>query len=109
MGAAAVGGLSGIGQYLTGQTISGSPITTSGIGISATTGILGGAIGGAFTRTVGYGAVGTALPALAAQQQTQQSIAANAGFIPMFRNILGGLVGGFDPSAPNNQNCTCSK
>jgi hypothetical protein len=67
----------------------------------------GGAVGGAFTRTVGYGAVGTALPALAAQQQTSQALAANAGASNMARNLMGGVVGGYDPNASGDQSCSC--
>jgi hypothetical protein len=106
-GAAALGGGTGELQYLTGQMISGSPITGGGAAIAAGAGIAGGAVGGAFTRTVGYGSVGTALPALAARRQTQQAIAANAGASALVRNLAGGVVGGVDPTAAGNQSCTC--
>lgn len=77
--------------------------------IAVGTGALGGGIAGAFTRTVGYGAIGTALPELAARQQTQQAIAANAGATTLFRNIAGGIAGGFDPTASRTRNCGCRK
>jgi len=108
-GAATLGSAAGTGQYVTGQALSGSPLTASGAGIGAITGALGGLVGGAFTRTIGYGAVGTALPALAAQRQTSQALGANAGISNVIRNLAGGVIGGFDPNASSNQNCSCRK
>jgi RHS repeat-associated protein len=108
-GATALGGAAGGLQYVTGQLISGSPMTLSGGAIGVATGAGGAGFAGAFTRTVGYGAVGTALPELATQQQTYQSLAANAGISNVLRNLLGGLVGNYDPNATNHQGCTCKK
>jgi type VI secretion system secreted protein VgrG len=107
LGAIGVGAAAGEGQYLTGQVISGETITGSGALISAGTGALGGAVAGAFTRTIGYGAVGTALPELATQRQAMQSAVANAGAIPLVRNVGGGTIGNYDVSALTNQSCGC--
>ena len=67
----------GLSGAATGQLLSGSQMTAGSASTGMTTGGGGVAVGGAFARTMGYGARGTALPARAAERQTMESALQN--------------------------------
>lgn len=72
----------------------------------ALVGATGGVIGGAFTRNVGYGKIGTALPDLVERSNALRDISSNVTAQNISRNILGSsitTVGGSSPIMSNSR------
>lgn len=107
-GAAGIGAAANLGQYYSGNLLSGQSPTGTGAFWSAAYGALGGAAGGVFSRPAWYGSAGTALPGIAASQAATQTLYANTGFGNSIRNLIGGFVGNIDPQAQRRQGCLCS-
>jgi RHS repeat-associated protein len=114
-GAAGIGALSGVGQYMTSLAWSDDGFSAGALAWSAATGAIGGGVGGKFSRAMGYPggyyqAAGTALPAMANQARDAATVAANAGFMNGFKNGVGAFFGGVpNERASNGQDCTCKK
>lgn len=98
LGAGAVGGVTGLGQYATGNMISGQEISASGALTNTSMGALGGSLGGSFNRNIWYGTQGTALPEAAYRQGVQRRIQQNTTPQSIGQGLGGGIVGNTDPT-----------
>jgi RHS repeat-associated protein len=108
-GAMAVGAAANVFQYVTGQAISGGEVSAGGALAYASIGAAGGSIGGAFTRTVWYGASQTALPELARQSASYVAASANSSASNLARNLAGGIVGNIEFNPRTGEGCTCTR
>ena len=120
VGAAALGGVANVTQYWANFFLAGTPVSGIGALGSYGLGVVGGALGGALRNPnllVGQPGVSTAslgtLPAVGTQSvsglnssQWNSVLGANAGLGNTARNLGGGIVSNYDPTATN---CGCTR
>ena len=88
-GAIGTGGIANVAQGWVSSSINDTTYSISRAGVDFLSGGLSGALGGAFTRGVGYGRIGTALPDMVDVSNAVRDLSVNVTAATISRNVFG--------------------
>jgi RHS repeat-associated protein len=111
VGAALTGATANVVQGGITAIANSSGYTPQQAALDAVSGAVGGGIGGAFAKSVGYGKIGTALPGAVAESNAVRDLSRNVTVENILRNILGNTTtttGGAIPLTPSSSTTTQS-